>query len=189
PPGHFGLGRRAAGQDQSHVDGVFRRKADLHVVQREEQASQHPGGALVAIDERVIARHAISIGRCQRVQIGLAISPLVAWPPQCRFQCRCIAHANRPAMLGQLAVMDGERKLGLNPDRFNDLHHLTWPRHLGLEGGIGGGDPDAIRRFGYKQRVTHPSAQLGEQFLGQDDTGRIADLGDFEANVHTMVIT
>ena len=39
------------------------------------------------------------------------------------------------------------------------------------------------------QRVADTSTQLGEQFLGQDDPGRVADLGDLEAGVHTMVIT
>ena len=49
--------------------------------------------------------------------------------------------------------------------------------------------PHPIGCFTDKQRVPNPRPQPREQLFGQDDPGRIADLGDFEWCDRTGVIT
>src|SRR5690606_28771744 len=59
-------------------------------------------------------------------------------------------------------------------------HDLLGHFHLRRQFGVEGGQPDPVRRLQRVQFVALPEAQPGEQFLGQDDAGRIADGGDLE---------
>jgi hypothetical protein len=46
-----------------------------------------------------------------------------------------------------------------------------------------------VRREDDRKGFAHLRVEMGEQFLGQDDPGAVADLGDLEGGVHTGVIT
>ena len=57
PVCHFLFGQHTAGQCENHVNGFLWCEADLHIVQCQEQARQHPCGAFIPIREGMIARH------------------------------------------------------------------------------------------------------------------------------------
>lgn len=205
PVGEFVFGEVAGGERLHRGDRIDRREGNLDRVEREEGAREHPSRALVAIGEGVIAGKAEGMRGGKAAQVVLAIFPLVAGAGERGFERAHIAHAARPAMFGELAIMDRERKSAVEPDGFQTLghrllgefaqdiavfaHHAFGSGHLGGEVRIGGGDADAIRAFGDIERIAHPHPQPREQLLGQHDAGGVADFGDFERGVHTGVIT
>jgi len=94
----------------------------------------------------------------------LAIFPLIARPGERAFQRADIAHPRWPTMLGKLAIMDGSGYFGVNPDGLKtnrqavllrqfakDIAVLTHDPlghlHLFSKGGVGRGQPNAIRRL------------------------------------------
>jgi len=82
------------------------------------------------------------------------------------------------------------RLLGQFPERaFSGRHDLARGPHLRLEIGIARRQLDPARRDHQGQLLPRRSAEMREHLLGQDDTGGIADFGDFERSVHTGVIT
>jgi hypothetical protein len=68
-------------------------------------------------------------------------------------------------------------------------HDLLGHFHVGRESRIVRGQAHTIGGLGQMQPIPRPHAQAGKQFPGQDDTGGIADPGDFERGVHTRIIT
>lgn len=210
PVGQVGFGQSAGGKGDHRAGGVGRIECQRHLIEREEQARQHPTGALVAIDEGMVADDTERIGRGQLARIILPISPLVDRTGQPGFEQPVIPNAGAAAMFGQLAIMNSQRHGLFDPDRFAPVliginharllrqhaqyvaifpHNLFGQVHLGPEIGVGGGQPDTVGRLRDIEHVPRPDAQLGQQLLGQYDPGAIADLGDFEGGVHTKVIT
>ena len=105
--------------------------------------------------------------------------------------------AGLTAVLGQLLVMNGERDLEFDPERrchrgrvrllreFTQngatlLHDLAGSRHLRFELGVVGGQSVAVGSFGQVDRVALVELQAGQDFLGEDDPGRVANGGELE---------
>ena len=82
----------------------------------EKQFRNDQAGALVAVQERVIARDAESVARGQARDRVLAIGELVLGSRQGRFEQPAITHTGLAAVLGELLVMDGEHDLPADPD-------------------------------------------------------------------------
>ncbi len=108
PVCHLVLAQFSGGERENGADGIFRLKNNLHAVERQEKAREHPSRALVAIGKRMVAGDAKGKRRRERARIILAIGPLVDWPRQRRFQRTEISHASNAAMLCQLAIMDSK---------------------------------------------------------------------------------
>jgi hypothetical protein len=68
-------------------------------------------------------------------------------------------------------------------------HDLAGGGHLRVEIRFGRGQLDAVRREDDRKGFAHLRVEMGEQFLGQDDPGAVADPGDLQGRVHTGVIT
>lgn len=106
-------------------------------VECEEQAGEHPGGPLVAVHERVVARHSERIGGGEGGRIVLAIAPAVPRPRQRGFQHAAVADAAAAAMLCELTIVDGERDLRVEPPGLGALGSsqwvgaVTWPARAG----------------------------------------------------------
>ena len=60
------------------------------------------------------------------------------------------------------------------------MHDAASDGHLGLEIRVGGRKTDTVFGFDGVQGVALADAEFGEEFLGQDDADRVADLGEFE---------
>ena len=184
----------------NRVKNQFRR------VERKKGARQHPSRALVSVNKRMVARQTESVCRGESAQVILAIFPFVARARKRAFERGPIANPGWTAMLRELTIMDrsGHRRVkpdGFEPDGHGKLlcefaqdiaifaHYAFRHFHFLREGRIGGGQPNAIRRFGDIKLIPRPNAQTGEHLLGQDNPGGIADFGDLERLVHTGVIT
>ena len=101
-----------------HADRVRLLKCDRHPVQAQEQAGHHPGGALVAIVERVVTRDTESISRRQSARIVLAIGMLVDRSCDGGFEQTVVLRASPPAMFGKLTVVDGIGQLRIQEAGF-----------------------------------------------------------------------
>ena len=77
PVGEFLFREFARGEAFHRADGVYLIEGQSETVLAQEQASRHPGRALVAIGKRVVLREAEGIGRRQRaVRIRLQLTSL-----------------------------------------------------------------------------------------------------------------
>ena len=104
-------------------------------------------------------------------------------------------------MLGELAVVNGERQGFSQPDDHAVIsaisefaqeiaifaHDAFGHFHLLGEFGIEGRELDAVRQLGGIERVAFLQAQARQEFLGQDDADGMADLCDFE--FHKSILT
>ena len=73
----------------------------------QEQASDHPGRAFIAVDESVVLRQAKSVGSRQSRSVGFAIDRQVLRARQGGLDRALVTHALAAAVLRQLPIMDG----------------------------------------------------------------------------------
>ncbi len=82
----------------------------------------------------MVFRSAESISGCERgsIRIGF-ISSAIDWPGEGRFQQTFVAYADRPAMFGQLHLMNGEDDLPIQKSKighfeitYSDALRITW---------------------------------------------------------------
>ena len=98
-----------------HANSIRRIELQAIPMLHKKQARHDPGCAFVAIDKVVIADKSISIRRCQRCCIRLAIRCLMLRTRHRGLQCRRIAHAPQAAMLCQLSIMRGMEDIQPQP--------------------------------------------------------------------------
>ena len=177
--------------EQLEIVGPERR-----AVQLDERFAAHRGGALVAVNERMIAREPV---RKRRRQIGeirrrITVGVQLLGSAERRFEQSFIAHAGAPAVLGDLAVVNGEDERLSQPDDHRRLsalrelaqqraalaHHPLGGFHLAGELRIERGELDAVGKLRSVERVALLDAKAREQLPGQDDAGGIANGGDLD---------
>ena len=100
------------------VDRLAFGKFQHFSIKAQELACQYPGSALVAVHERMIAHDPKGMGGSEGAQVVGAIAPLVERSPERRIQRSRIADPDRPAMFGQLAIVNREDNVVANPARF-----------------------------------------------------------------------
>ena len=84
----------------------------------QEELDDHEGGALVTVDERVVAQQAMTIRRGKIREVWLPVGGKVARPGQRGLEQPEIAQPRRAAMLGKLGVVDCENDGLIDPGRF-----------------------------------------------------------------------
>src|SRR6185295_18037926 len=108
-------------------DGIGLIEGQLNTVLGEEQASQHPGSALVAINEWMIANDAKGIGSRKGCLIGLTISSEILRARKRRLKAALVARSSGTAVLGELLFMNRDRGFRANPA---PLAHLASSRRI-----------------------------------------------------------
>src|SRR5690606_5336115 len=118
PVGETGFGQAAFGQRHHLHVFLFFACIELGVVEREEHAIADVRGALVAVHEGVVAGKAVRQARCERGKIGgrVAAGMQLLRARQRRIEQALVAHARAAAVLGQLALMDGDGQGARDPD-------------------------------------------------------------------------
>lgn len=107
----------ACGELQEGRDAFGIRRDELAAIEFQEKFGDDHAGALVAVEERVIARDAEGIAGGEPRERALAIDELMPWAGQGRLQQAVIGHAGLAAVFGDLRVVDGERDRKVDPGR------------------------------------------------------------------------
>ena len=103
--------------------GIFLAGNETIAVEFEEKDSDDEPGALIAVDEGMVADYPSGIDRRHVDHIcGFGIGKMLLWPRQCRSQQTNIPKTGRTAMQGEQSIVQGKRVPLLNPDR---LFHLA----------------------------------------------------------------
>jgi len=119
PIGQFLFGEIAGSEGKHDPGGVHFIERKFTPVEFEKDVGGHPGRALVAIDERMIACNPEGIGCGKDGKVVLSVFPAVARSRQCGIEAASIAHTSPAAVLGQLPVMHGQRDRFPDPDGYN----------------------------------------------------------------------
>jgi hypothetical protein len=152
-------------------------------------------GAFVAVDEGVVARQAEGgaggkVGKILR-RVGTGVRLLRT--PKRRVQQMIVAYPDATAVFGQLTFVDGDGEWPSEPDDHGHgllrqlaqdvavlAHHFLGHFHLLGQGGVVGGETDAVGGFQCKQLGAFLQTQARVQFARQDDAGGVADGSDRE---------
>ena len=118
PVGQFVFAQFARGERLDQFDRLAFGEFQHLSIDAQELAREYPGRALVAVHERMIARDSKGMGGSKRAQVVGAMAPLVDRSPKRRIQRSRVADSDRPAMFGQLAIVDREDNVVANPARF-----------------------------------------------------------------------
>jgi len=74
---------------------------------QQKKLNADKGGSFVAIDKRMVAGDSEAVGRSEIREVRIAVGSQLLCSSECRRQQTGIAHAGRPAMLGELRFMHG----------------------------------------------------------------------------------
>src|SRR5438874_9630830 len=96
----------ACGQRQDHRGGLRRRNVEIDFVEAKEHDDRGKRRALVAVNERMVARYAEAIGSGERCEVSLPIGKLVERPAEGRFEQPEIANPVGSSKEGQLLGMN-----------------------------------------------------------------------------------
>src|SRR6202008_2681283 len=91
-------------------------------VQIEESFRTHISGALVAVEETMIARQPKRVRRGQRRRVGITVCHLVARSCQSRLDNSQVADSPNSAVLCHLFVMNGKDSFERNPSPPSRFH-------------------------------------------------------------------
>ena len=108
---------RRADLDPQLVLALIHVESNFDRVGHQEQARHDPCGALVSVNEWVVAGNAECIGCGQLHQFILAVVPAIDGPGQRRFQCTCMAQANAAA--SQKLCLPGHMNARYNSHRIS----------------------------------------------------------------------
>ena len=107
----------AGGKAEHHRRCRFRRRIEIETVEAKEDDHRGKRGALVAVDERMIARDSETVGRRQQRNFRLAVTVFIERPRQCRFKQPAIAKPVGAAEESQLLGMKIENRVDIEPLR------------------------------------------------------------------------
>ena len=106
---------RPAATPYHDPDGIRRIEGEVETVVGKEPTPRDPGRALVAVDEGMAHGQTADIGRRQRGGVGSAIRRQFRGTCQGGVERSLVADAVRPAVLGELTVVNGQDNAHLDP--------------------------------------------------------------------------
>jgi len=116
PVGQLVLGQLACGESLDQDDQLGVRCSEEEAVEREKGFRDDRRGALVAVDERVVAGEAEGVGGGEGRGVRLLVQREVARAGHRAFERSGIADSLPSAMLGELLGVRSERHFGGHPD-------------------------------------------------------------------------
>ncbi len=119
---------------QDGLSGVFLAGIESEAVEFEEQNTDYETGALVAIEERMVADNtgAVKSGHCDDVGT-VGIRMVLSGTRQSGLQKPSVAQPGRTAVDGHKAVVDRQNVTFLDPDRFFPSAHCRLSLCQGVE--------------------------------------------------------
>lgn len=125
PIRQFLFAERPCRQGEHRANGIVGCEAERRSIERQEQARKHPGGAFIAVDEWVVAGDAVGRSGGEGAAVVFAMVPAVHRPSEGGIQQPRIAHARSAAVLGKLAVVDGQGDMKVEPERLGAIIHAN----------------------------------------------------------------